>query len=115
MADNRDLHKQVDNIKAEYNNKEIFILLPYLYGYVAHKYKGCNEIEVKKVIKNIKDSMIVKKEYNNDKIYYEQNSQRIISSIPIITTSSGTVAIDIIDNTSSMCNITTIKMGKIKK
>ena len=103
------------NIKAEYNNKEIYVLLPYLYGYIANKYKGCNESEVKNVIKTITNSMIIKKEYNNDKIYYEQNSQKIVSSIPIITTSEGTVALDIVDNTTSMCNITTIKMGKIKK
>lgn len=103
------------NLKVEYNNREIYLLLPYVYGYVANKYKGCNEKEVKEVIKVIKDTMIIKKEYNNDKIYYEQNSQRIVSSIPLIITSSGAVAIDIIDNMTSMCNIATIKRGKIKK
>ena len=103
------------NIKVEYSNKEIYALLPYLYGYVANKYKGCNELEVKNVVNTVKNTMIIKKEYNNDKIYYEQDKKRIISSIPLITTLSGAVAIDIIDNTTSMCNITTIKMGKINK
>ncbi len=100
------------NIKIEYKDLEIKKLLPYLYGFLAYKYKCCNLEEVKDVVNTIKKILIVKKNIENDKIIYEQDNQKIISSIPIISTTNGSVAIDIIDKATLMCNITTIKKGK---
>ena len=104
------LDKKSDyNIKVNYINKEIYDYIPYLYGYMAYNYKSCNVLETKKLINIIKDTIIKEKNKDNNKIYYEQEGQRIVSSIPIINTINGAVAIDIIDNESLMCNIYTLK------
>ena len=91
---------------------EIKRLIPYLYGFLAYKYKCCNEIEVKKLVDTIRQILIVKRNTEKDKIIYEQNNQRIISSIPIISTKNGSVAIDIIDASNMMCNVTILKKSK---
>lgn len=103
------------NIKINYNDLNIHHLIPYLYGFVAYKYKACNVDEVKKLICVVNKTMIVKKNEENGKIHYEQDHQKIISSVPIITTYQGSVAIDIIDSNSGMCNITIIKRGNKEK
>lgn len=100
------------NIKCDYKDQTIYKLIPYLYGYMAYNYKSCNIEETKKLISLIKKTMILKKLEENGKIYYECDGQKIVSSIPIITTLNGSVAIDIIDYNSLLCNITTIKKDK---
>lgn len=103
------------NLKVNYKDIEIHKLLPYLYGYIAYKYKACNVGEVKKLVDNINKSMIVKKNEEHGKIYYEQDHQKIISSIPLISTIKGAIAIDVIDHKTGMCNIFVIKRGKKDK
>ncbi len=103
------------NININYNDVNIHKLIPYLYGYMAYKYKGCNSTEVKKLIDDINKTMILRKNEENGKIHYEQDNQKIISSVPIINTTNGSIAIDIIDNKTFMCNITVIKMHKKEK
>ena len=100
------------NIKLNYNDLEIRKMIPYLYGFLAYKYKNCNKEEVKKLVDTINKILIVKKNTEKDKIIYEQNSQKIVSSIPIISTKNGSVAIDIIDLSKFMCNITILKKCK---
>ena len=96
------------NIKVSYKNEDIYNYIPYLYGYMAYSYKSCNVDETKKLVKNIKETIIVRKQ-DEEKVYYEQNSQKIMSTIPIINTLNGAVAIDIIDKDNLMCNIVTLK------
>lgn len=96
------------SIKASYINSDIYNYIPYLYGYMAYNYKSCNVEETKKLIDTIKQTLIVKKQ-EDEKVYYEQNGQKLTSTIPIINTINGAVAIDIIDNDKLMCNIVSIK------
>lgn len=100
------------NIKIDYNDDEIKRLIPYLYGFLAYKYKCCNKDEVRNLVHTIKKILIVKKNTEKDKIIYEQNHQRIVSSIPIISTKNGSVAIDVIDVSNLLCNITILKKDK---
>ena len=103
------------NIKISYKNEEIYKLLPYLYGYVAYKYKLCNIEEVKKVINDVSKTMIIEKGIYNNRYYYIEDNSKIISSIPIINMQDGSIVIDIIDDSSMMCNITVIRKGVKEK
>lgn len=97
------------NIKVGYKDKDIYELLPYLYGLVAYKYKSCGIQEIKRLIDRICKTMIIDVGFNDNKYYYIQNNQKITSSIPIINMHGGSIIIDIIDESSMMCNITIIK------
>ena len=99
------------NIKINYRNREIHKLLPYLYGYVAYKYKSCNLSEIKKLIDIINKTMIITIGFRDNKYYYLEDNEKIVSSIPIINMSDGSIVIDVIDTSSMMCNITIIKKG----
>lgn len=103
------------NVKISYRNREIHKLLPYLYGYIAYKYKSCNINEVKRLIDVISKTMIITIGFRDNKYYYLQDNQKIISSIPIINMSDGSIVIDIIDNNSMMSNITIIRKGVKEK
>lgn len=100
------------NIKIDYKDNEIRELIPYLYAYAAYKYKFCNVEELKRLVDRIKKIIIFKRNSENDKIIYEQDGQKITSSIPLINTLNGSVAIDIIDYKKGMANIVIIKSGK---
>ena len=103
------------NIKISYKSREIHKLLPYLYGYVAYKYKSCNIDEVRKLIDIINKTMIITIGFRDNKYYYLQDNQKIISSVSIINMSDGSVVIDIIDDSSMMSNITIIRKGVKEK
>lgn len=103
------------NIKINYKNEEIHKLLPYLYGFVAYKYKSCNIDEVKKLVDTITKTMIIEKGIYNNKYYYIEDNVKIISSVPIINMSDGSIVIDVIDENSMMCNITIIRKGVKEK
>lgn len=98
------------NIKINYKDKEIHKLIPYLYGYIAYKYKLCNEQEIKTLINRIAKTMIIYLGYDK-KYYYLEDNIKISSSIPIINMHKGSIIIDIIDESSMMVNITIIKKG----
>ena len=99
------------NIKISYKNEEIHKLLPYLYAFVAYKYKSCNIDEVKKLIDLITKTMIIEKGIYDNKYYYIEDNGKIISSVPIINMPSGSIVIDVIDESSMMSNITIIRKG----
>ena len=103
------------NVKISYKNREIHKLLPYLYGYVAYKYKSCNINEVKKLIDIINKTMIITIGFRDNKYYYLQDNSKIVSSIPIINMNDGCIVIDIIDDNSMMSNITIIRRGVKEK
>lgn len=103
------------NIKINYKDAEIYKLLPYLYGYVAYKYKSCNIEEVRKLVDDINRTMIIEKGILDNKYYYIQDNGKIISSVPIINMNDGSVVIDVIDESSMMSNITIIRKGKKEK
>ena len=103
------------NIKINYKDSEIYKLLPYLYGYVAYKYKSCNIEEVRKLVDDINRTMIIEKGILDNKYYYIQDNGKIISSVPIINMNDGCVVIDVIDESSMMSNITIIRKGKKEK
>lgn len=102
------------NLSINYRDIEIQNLIPYLYAYMAYKYKNCNQDEVKKLIEIIKKISIVKKNEEKNKIIYEQDKNKIISSVPLINILNGSVAIDMIDKSTGMSNITIIKKGNRK-
>ena len=90
-------------------------MLPYLYGYVAYKYKSCNIEEVRKLVDDINRTMIIEKGILDNKYYYVQDNGKIVSSVPIINMNDGSVVIDVIDESSMMSNITIIRKGKKEK
>ena len=98
------------NIKISYKDKEIHKLLPYLYGYVAYKYKSCNIDEIKRLIDRINKTMIIYLGFDK-KYYYLEDNIKLSSSIPIINMHGGSILIDIIDESSMMVNINIIKKG----
>ena len=99
------------NIKISYKDREIWKLIPYLYGYVAYKYKACNKEEIKKLIDRIRKTMIIAIGIKDNKYYYIEDNNKLVSSIPIINMHGGSIIIDVIDETSMMSNITIIKKG----
>ena len=101
------------NIMINYTSKTLHKLMPYLYGYIASKYKGLNDEECLYLINNIKNRMLVLNKYEDDKYYYSINNQLVISSIPIISNEQGFVTIEYIDIDDNLVNITTIKNGVI--
>jgi len=103
------------NVKITYKSREIHKLLPYLYGYVAYKYKSCNIDEVRKLIDIINKTMIITIGFRDNKYYYLQDNSKIVSSVPIINMSDGSVVVDIIDENSMMSNITIIRKGVKEK
>lgn len=98
------------NIKINYKDKEIHKLIPYLYGYVAYKYKLCNEDEIKTLIARVAKTMIIYLGYDK-KYYYLEDNIKISSSIPLINMHKGSILLDVIDEASMMVNITIIKKG----
>ena len=101
------------NIIINYNSKTLKDLIPTLYGYIALKYKYFNEEECHKLIEIISHKLVVLID-QSDKYYYMVDNQRIASSIPIIKSKQGFIAIDYIDSNDNLVNINIIQNGKIK-
>lgn len=101
------------NIICNFKNKNISILIPYLYSFVALKYKKCNIEEAKKIIDKINTKMIILKEENDNMYIYELNKRTINSSVPIIESSNGCSTIEYIDLEDNVANINVIYNGKV--
>jgi hypothetical protein len=102
------------NIFLSYTNKNIQKLIPYLYAFIALKYKCCNDEECHKIIDTIEKKATFLDNVANNIYTYTLNNQIITSSIPIIQTSDGLCAIEYIDEEEKIVNIKIVKNGNIK-
>lgn len=106
------LENKTVNIALGYKNKMVHELIPYLYGFIAKKYKYCSDDEVKKIIQLINDKMICL--INSDECnVYKIGEKTFKSSIPIIENSKGFCTIEYIDRENNMANINVIINGRI--